>query len=168
MQTWTAVFVVVAAIAVVLQTAILLAFYILFRRMSTTLTQISTTVESRLSPLLHRIRLQIEESHDDLHSVVHEAAEIARTVRANSQRFDRLLEEAADRLRVQIVHADRLLTGTLDAVEDTTHELRKSIIEPVRTATAFVRGVKAGVDFFRGRSHIAERRRAAEDEGLFV
>ncbi|HVB32966.1 MAG TPA: hypothetical protein VNJ52_01130 [Patescibacteria group bacterium] len=168
MQTWVAVFVVIAAIAVTLQTVVLFAVYLLFWRMSASLIKLSTSVESRLSPLLHRIRLQIEESHDDLHDIVHETAEVARTVRVNSRRVDRLLEETADRLRIQIVHADRLLTETLDAVEDTASELRKSLVEPVRTATAFVRGVRAGVEFLRGRSRIPERRREAEDEGLFV
>lgn len=168
MQTWVAAFVVIAAIAVLLQAVVLVAFYFLFRRMAVTLGQVSTNVETRLTPLLNRIRVLVEESHDDLHDIVHDSAEITRTIRVNSRRFDRLLEEATDRLRLQIVHADRLLTGALEAVEDTGNELRKSVIEPVRTIAAFVRGVRAGVDFFRGRSRIAERRREAEDEGLFV
>ena len=168
MQTWVAVFVVIAAVALVLQTVILFAFYLLFQRLSVELTQVSNSVESRLSPLLNRIRILLEESQSDLHDIVHDTAEVARTVRANSRRFDRLLEEAADRLRVQLVHADRLVTGALDTVEDSVKELKDSLVEPVRTVTAFVRGVKAGVNFFRGRTHVQERRREAEDEGLFV
>lgn len=168
MQTWLTVFVAIAAAAILLQTAILIAFYLLFRQMNSGVRQLSAGFESRVSPLLNRVRLLLEESQSDLHDIVHDTAEVARTVRVNSRRFDRLLEEAADRLRLQIVHADRLITGALDTVEDSVKELQDSLVEPVRTVTAFARGVRAGVDFFRGRSRVPERRREAEDEGLFV
>lgn len=168
MQTWVAVFVVIGAVAVVLQTAIFFAFYLLSRRIAASLIQISTGVEERLLPLLNRIHSLVQESSVDIHDIVHETAEVTRTVRTNSLRLDRLLEEASDRLRLQIIRADRMLTGALETIEETGDELRKSLVEPVRTATALVRGVKAGVEFFRGRSRIPERRREAEDEGLFV
>ena len=89
-------------------------------------------------------------------------------VKTNGQRFDRVLEEGADRLRQQIIRADRLITGALEAVEDTGSELRKSVLGPAQTVVAFIRGVQAGIDFFRGRKRIPERRRSTEDEGLFI
>jgi hypothetical protein len=168
MQTWVAVFIVFAAIAVVLQAIVFIAFFFLIRTTIKTAEQTLASLDAHVSPLLSRLRTIVEESNSDLRNIVRETAEVARTVRANSQRFDRLLEDATDRLRLQIIHADRLLTGAFEAVEDTGNELRKSVIEPVRTVAAFVKGVRAGVDFFRGRSRIPERRREAEDEGLFV
>jgi methyl-accepting chemotaxis protein len=168
MQTWVGVFIVIAAIAVVVQTVVVIALFFLFRQMSLAILKVSTTVETRLSPVLERLRIMLEESRDDVRDIVRDTAEVARTVRENSRRFDRLVEDATDRLRSQMVHADRLITGALETIEDAAGELRRSFLEPVRTATAFVRGVKAGVGFFRGRSRTAERRREAEDEGLFV
>ncbi len=168
MQTWLAVFVAITAAAFLLQTAILFGLYLVFRRMSGEITRLSTSVESRVFPILNRVQGLLEKSESDLHDIVHDTAEVARTVRANTRRVDRLLEEAADRLRLQVVHADRLVSGALDTVEDSIKELQDSLIEPVRTVTAFVRGVRAGVNFLRGRSHVPERRREAEDEGLFV
>ena len=168
MQTWVAIFVVVAAVAIVLQTLLLLAFYLQFRRLSTALSTVSTTLETRLSPLLNRLERMLEESQRELHDIIGDTAEIVRVVKSNGQRFDRVLEEGAERLRRQIIHADGLVTGALDAVEDTGQELRKSVLEPVRSAVAFIRGVQAAVAFLRGRSRTPERRRKAQDEGLFV
>ena len=165
MQTWLAAFLVIAAIAVALQAILLFAIYLVIRETSD---RISKVLDSQILPLTQRLRMFIEESHEDLHDIVHETAELARLMRANGRRFDRLLEEGAERLRLQIIHADRLVTGALEVIEDAANELRKSCVEPLRTATAFVRGVRAGVDFFRGRQRIPERRREAEDEGLFV
>jgi hypothetical protein len=91
-----------------------------------------------------------------------------RMVKSNGQRFDRVLEEAADRLRLQVIQADRLLTGALETIEDTGEELKRSLVEPMRTATALIKGVRAGVEFFRGRNRVPQRRRDAQDEGLFI
>lgn len=168
MQTWVVVFIVVAALAIVLQTFLLIAFYLHFIRVSSTLTQIAANVESRLSPVLSRVDRMMEDSHRQMSDIVSDTADIVRTVKTNSQRFDRVLEEATDRLRLQIIQADRLITGAMESIEEFGGEMRKSIIEPARTATAFVKGVRAGVEFFRGRRQMPERRRETQDEGLFI
>jgi len=38
--------------------------------------------------------------------------------RGQAQKIDRVFTDAADRLRGQLVQADRILTGTLEAIED--------------------------------------------------
>ena len=168
MQMWEAVFVVIAAVAIVLQAVILLALYVELRRLGAVLTQVATTVESRLSPVLSRVERLLEESHGQMRDIVNDTAEIVRMVKSNGQRFDRVLEEAADRLRLQVIRADQLVTGALETVEDTGAELRKSLLGSVRTTMAVVRGVRAGIEFFRGRNRMPERRRETEDEGLFI
>lgn len=168
MQNWVGIFVVIGAVALALQAVVLWALYVQFRRLSVTLTQVAQSIETRLTPVLSRLHRLLEDSHGHLNEIVADSAEIARLVKTNGQKFDRLLDELSDRLRMQIIHADRLLTGALETIEDAGAELRKSVIEPVRHATALIRGVQAGIDFFRGRSRIAERRREAQDEGLFI
>lgn len=168
MQTWAAVFIVIAAIAILIQSIVVIVFVVTFRQLSMEVLKVTRTVDTHLGPVLDRVRILIDESRDDVRGIVRDTAEMAHTLRESSRRFDRLVEEATDRLRVQTVHADRLITGALETLEDAANELKTSLVEPVRTATAFVRGVKAGVEFFRGRFRIPQRRREAEDEGLFV
>ncbi|HEV2387732.1 MAG TPA: hypothetical protein VGS20_10815 [Candidatus Acidoferrales bacterium] len=168
MQNWVGIFVVIAAVALALQSALLCALYFQFRHLSQTLSQVAQSIETRLTPVLSRLHRLLEDSQGQLTDIVSDTAEIVRLVKTNGQKFDRLLDEASDRLRLQILHADRLLTGALETIEDAGAELRKSVIEPVRNATALIRGVQAGIDFFRGRSRIAERRRESQDEGLFI
>ena len=168
MQTWAAVFVVVAAVAILLQALLLVAIYVEIRALSGVLTRVVTDLDTRLSPLIGRLDRLVEQSHGQFEDIVNDTAEIVRLVKSNGQRFDRVLEEAADRLRVQVVQADRLVTGAFETIEDTAAELRKSLVEPLRTATAFIRGVRAGVEFFRGRNRVPERRRDSQDEGLFI
>ena len=134
MQTWVVVFIVIAAVAILLQTFLLVAFYIQFSRMSTALTQVAVSIESRLSPVLDRTERLLEDSHRQMNDIINDTADVIRTIKTNGQRFDRVLEEAADRLRLQIIRADRMLTGAMESIEDAGSELRRSVLGPVRTA----------------------------------
>lgn len=168
MQTWLTVFIVVAAVAIVVQLVLLAVFFSMFLRLAATLTRIASNIETKVSPILERADRLLTESEGQLRDIVKDTREIVGMAKSTGQRFDRLLDEAADKLRQQLIHADRMLTGALEAIEDTGAELRRSVVEPVRTATAFVRGVRAGVDFFRGRSRVPSRQRDSQDEGLFI
>jgi hypothetical protein len=168
MQTWVSVFIVVASVAIVVQVVLLAVFYTMFLRLGATLTRVTRNLEAKAIPILDRADRLLAESEGQLREIVSDARDTVALAKSTGQRFDRLLNEAADRLRQQIIHADRMLSGALEAIEDTGTELRKSVIEPMRTATAFVRGVRAGVNFFRSRSRVPERRRDTQDEGLFI
>lgn len=168
MQTWVAVFIIIAAVAIIFQTVLLVAFYLLIKQTSVTLTKLASDIESKLTPVLSRVDQLMEESHKQMTDIINDTADIVRTVKNTGRRFDRVLEEAADRLRLQIIQADKLLTGAMEAVEEAGTQLRNSVIEPVRTASALVKGVRAGVEFFRGRRHMPNRAREAQDEELFI
>ena len=168
MQTWLTVFIVVAAVAIVVQLVLLAVFFTMFLRLAATLTRIASNIETKVSPILSRADRILAETEGPLRDIVKDARDTVAMAKSTGQRFDRLLDEAAERLRQQIIHADRMLSGALEAIEDTGAELRRSVVEPVRTATAFVRGIRAGVDFFRGRGRVPPRRRDSQDEGLFI
>jgi len=80
------------------------------------------------------------------------------------------LSAHADRLRGQLTHADRILTGTLEAVEDAGSKFSHSFWRPVQKASALVQGIKVGLDLLRSR----RRRRNSDDpreqqeEELFI
>jgi hypothetical protein len=54
-------------------------------------------------------------------------------------------------LRGQILRADRILTGTLEAVEDAGVQVRRSFLGPVQKVSAILHGIKIGLDVLRSR-----------------
>ena len=84
---------------------------------------------------------------------------------------DRILSEALERLRLQVVHVDQIVTGTMEAVEEAGSKLRQTVWGPIVKATALVRGIQTGLEFFRA---VRQGREPAEppsdrwDEGMFV
>jgi len=80
--------------------------------------------------------------------------------------------DAADRLRGQLVHADRILTGTLEAVEDAGAKFSNSFWKPMQKASALVQGIKVGLDLLRSRRSRSRRSgdepREQQEEELFI
>lgn len=168
MDSWLPFFVIVTALAVVLQMAILAAMYVQFRHMNQRMTRIATDLHARINPILTRLQILVEDTQPRITSMIADAAEITHLARSQAQKMDRIFTEAVDRLRVQLIHADRLLAGALEAIEDTGWKVRRTIWGPVHQASAFIKGVKTGLDFFRSRRRPPEQSGEHQDEGLFI
>jgi hypothetical protein len=168
MQSWLPFFVIITALAVVLQMAILAAMYFQFRQMNERMTHIATDLHTRINPILARIQTLMDDVQPRISSMVGDAAEVVYLARSQAQKVDRVFTEAVDRLRLQLTHADRILTGALEAIEETGSRLRRTIWGPVQQASAFIKGVKTGLDFFRSQRRPSEGSSDQQDEGLFI
>ena len=171
MESWMPFFVVVTAAAVVLQAVILVALFIQLRRTAARVEQSTVDLQARLTPILTRVEVLVEDLSPRITGIVADASEISRLTRGQAQRADRILSEALERLRLQVVHVDQIVTGTMEAVEEAGSKLRKTIWGPIIRATALVRGIQTGLEFFRaarqGREP-AEPPSDRRDEGMFV
>jgi len=168
MENAVTIFTGVAALAIVLQMLILLGMYLQVRQMNAHITRITSELHERLDPILSRIHFLLEESSGNFRQMVSDGAELTHLARSQAQKVDRVFSEAVDRLRDQILRADQILTGVLEQVEDAGSQFRKTVLEPVQQATAFIRGIKSGIDFLRARQRSPERAQQQPDEELFI
>jgi 5-hydroxyisourate hydrolase-like protein (transthyretin family) len=167
MPGWVEAFIVIAAIAIALQTAILVALFVETRTAVRNLTRIITQFQARIDPILIRTNRILEDSESRIASVMEDASELTRLARSQAQKVDRVVTDIAERLRIQVIRADRILTGTLEVIEETGTTLRSKVWQPVHQASAVLKGVKAGLDFLRQRRR-PEGETATEDEELFI
>lgn len=169
MSGWLAAFIVIATIAIVIQMAILVMMFVQVRVAIREFTRIASSLQSRIDPILVRTSRILDESGDRISSVTADAAEVTRLARGQVQRLDRLFTEATERLRVQMTRADEILTGTLEVIEDAGSTFRKGVWGPLQQASAIIKGVKAGLEFFRGeRKGRPAAERTTQDEELFI
>ena len=171
MESWIPFFVLVTALAIVVQAVILIALFVQLRRTAARVEQTVAELNTKVTPLVSRVQLLIEEVSPRLTGIVVDASEITRLARGEAQRLDRILNEALERLRMQLIHVDHILTGAMEAVEEAGSHLRNTVWAPVVKATALIRGVQAGIDFFRnarrrGGDHVETA--AEQDEGMFI
>jgi len=151
MQFWVAFFSIVAAIALVVQVVILTALFFQLRRTTDNINKLVTDMHSRIGPIITRTQILLEDTQPKISTMVSDPAHIVYLARGQAQKVDRVMTDAADRLRGQLLHADRILTGTLEAVEDTGAKFRQNFWKPVQKVSALVQGIKVGLDLLRSR-----------------
>jgi hypothetical protein len=172
MESWMPFFVVVTALAVVLQAVVLVVLFLQLRRTAARVEETITDLNARLTPILSRVQLLVEDVSPRISGIVSDAAELTRLARSQGQKIDRILSETMERLRMQLIHVDQVLTGAMEAVEEAGTRLRDTVWGPVVKASAIIRGIQTGLEFFRASR---ERREPAEtpseqqqDEGMFI
>ena len=168
MSGWLQAFIVIAAVAIVIQMAILLAMFFQVRTAIEQFTRIATDLQNRVDPILLRTNRILEDSEDRVASIMGDAAEITRVARGSAQKIDRVFTDAVERLRVQIIRADHILTGTLEVVEESGAKFRRTLWTPIQQASAILKGMKVAIDMLRGQNRRPEPDSATADEELFI
>src|SRR5271156_5170806 len=151
MQFWLEFFGIVSAIALVVQVTILGALFFEAKRTMEKVNRATDDLNARVGPLLTRMQLLLDDTQPKITSMVNDASHVVYLARGQAQKIDRVVTDAADRLRGQLVHADRILSSALEAVEDAGIQMRKSVLQPVRKASALLAGIKVGLDILRAR-----------------
>src|SRR6202166_4070948 len=167
MQNWVGI---VVAISLVVQVSILTALFFTTRK---TMQKLDKTVEdlnAKAGPILTRVQILLDDTQPKISSMVNDASHIVYLARGQAQKIDRVFTDAADRLRGQLVQADRILTGTLEAVEDAGAKIKHSFWRPVQKASALVQGIKVGLDILRSRRRRrqGDEPREQQEEELFI
>jgi hypothetical protein len=168
MSGWLEAFIVIAAIAIVIQMAVLLAMFLQVKTAIEQFTRIATDLQNRIDPILLRTNRILEDSEDRIASIMGDAAEITRVARGSAQKIDRVFTDAVERLRVQIIRADHILTGTLEVLEESGAKFRRTLWTPIQQASAILKGLKVGIDMIRGQNRRPESDAATQDEELFI
>ncbi len=168
MESWLPFFVIVAAVAIVIQAGILFVLYKQLRRVNDETARAAAELRAKITPILARLQVFMEDTQPRISSMVADAAEITHLARSQAQKFDRVFSEAVDRLRLQLIHADQIVSGALETIEEAGSKVRRTIWGPVQQASALIKGVKVGLEFFRSQRRPPERSGEHSDEGLFI
>jgi uncharacterized protein YoxC len=169
MSVWVEVFIAVAAIAIVIQTVMLVSTLVMLRPVIENFQKIATDLQSKINPILATATRILDDSEGHIRSIMGDASEITHLARSEAQKVDRVVTDALERLRVQVIHADQILTGTLEMVEDTGEKVRRSVWVPVNQVSALLKGLKVGLDVIRGRHSRGNGADGVpQDEELFI
>ena len=171
MQFWLELFSIVAAVALVVQVVILTALLFQMRRTTENVNRLVSDLQSRVGPILTRVQILLEDTQPKISGMVNDAAHIVYLTRGQAQKVDRVFTEAADRLRGQLVHMDRILSAALETVEEAGSQFKHSFWRPMQKASTLVQGIKVGLDLLRSRRGSGSRSdepRESQEEELFI
>jgi uncharacterized protein YoxC len=151
MQIAIEIFSIVAAIALVVQVSILIGLFLQLKKTTESINRVVNDLHARVGPILTRTQILLDDTQPKIAGLVEDASHVVYLARTQAQKMDRVFTEASDRLRGQLVRADRIVTGALETVEDAGTQVRRSFLGPVQKASAVVQGIKVGLDFLRSR-----------------
>jgi len=169
MSGWVEAFIVIAAIAIVMQMAVMVAMMLQVKKSLEHFTRLSTDLQGRIDPILSRTNRILEDSEGRISSVMGDTAEITRIARGQAQKIDRVFTDTIERLQIQVIRADQILTGAMEVVDEAGSKFRSTLWGPIRQASAVMKGIKVGLDMLRRhQGGIPESEAASQDEELFI
>jgi uncharacterized protein YoxC len=158
--TVVAIFVIVAAVAIVLQMVILFALYKAMKQTATRVEGIAGRMEEQTTPLLASAKLILEDSQPKIAEITSNLAESTATLRAHVSQVAEATGEIVERARLQAVRVDEFVGSTMDKIETAGELLETRVLSPVRRVRAILSAVNAGLGFLRGRNGPARARAA--------
>ena len=158
-----AVFIAVAAVALVIQMAFLFGIY----RSIRTVQQRSATFMDRWEPVADSSLQLLEQLRQQSNEILTRVGEVAETTKNQVQKVDSLLTDVSDRAKSQMDRVDRTVENALERVHETAAALQGTILLPVRQLRALAVAVGAIFEHLFG-SRRPTVDRATLDEEMFI
>ena len=124
-------FIIVAAVAIVIQAGILIAMYLAVRQSTARMEALATEVKTKVLPTADLVQSTITELRPKIEAIAENVARSTTMVRNQMERMDATLNDVVDRARLQVIRADELLTRTIDRVEETSDMVHRTVTSPV-------------------------------------
>ena len=163
------IFVVVAAVALVVQMGILFALYRALRQTSERVEGIAGRLEQQAAPVLTTAAAILEDARPKLAEITSNLAETSAVVRAHVAQVGEATGEIVERARLQAARLDEFIVSAARKVEATSELLQHKVFSPMRRIRAIITALNAGLSFLR--SHRPARRangEQVEDEEMFI
>jgi methyl-accepting chemotaxis protein len=167
-ETVLTIFIIIAAAALVLQGLAMYGLYKVVERMQAEVSSLRAELTSHIDPLADALAEIATSSRDPLRSFINDLSEVARVLRERSVSVDEVLDDLLDRFRLQVIRVDQTITDVMEKVDKTTATVQRNIIGPVSEASAVLKGVQAGLDFFLSRRRQTRMNDVPQDEQMFI
>ena len=155
-------FVIIAAVALIIQAAMLAGIYKSSRGLQQNVQRLMPKIES----VLETSRQTIEDSRKQIADITSKTSEILETTRKQMQRVDEFMEDATSRARVQMDRAEMVLDDAMGRTQRTVALVEGGIVKPLMQIQGVAAGLKTAITFLlRGRPNPAD---AHADEEMFI
>jgi ElaB/YqjD/DUF883 family membrane-anchored ribosome-binding protein len=155
-------FVIIAAVALIIQAAMLAGIYKTSRGLQENVQRLLPKIEG----VLETSRQTIDDSRKQIADITSKTSEILETTRQQVHRIDEFLNDAASRARVQMDRAEMVLDDAMIRTQRTVAVVEGGILKPIVQIQGVAAGIKTALTFLlRGRPNPED---AHSDEEMFI
>ena len=151
MENLLIVFIVVTALAVVVQAGILAGMYFAMRKTSAKVESLAEEVKTKVLPTAELAHAMMTELRPKIENVVDNVSVSTTILRTQMERVDATLTDIIDRTRLQVIRADEFVNSTMDKLEETREAVQRTVVSPVRHISGLMHGVTTGLEAFFSR-----------------
>jgi hypothetical protein len=157
------VFVIVAAIALCIQAAMLFGIY----KATKTLQDQAVSLMPQIKSILTKADATVDDSRKRLAEITEKATQMMDLGKTQLVRLDEVLADASSRAKVQLERAELVVDDTMTRVHESVTAVHNGILRPVREIQAVATGFRTAVEHFMrgGRPSVAQ---ATQDDEMFI
>ena len=162
-------FVMIAAIALLIQAGLLFAIFKTTRAVEQKANRLVPKVEAlvpKVEALVESSRVAVEDGRRQIAEITSRTTEILDTTRAQLGRVDTFMEDVTSRAAVQLDRAEMVLDDAMNRTQETVALVHNGVMRPLRQIQGLATGVQAAINFLMRRT--AGPARATVDEEMFI
>jgi hypothetical protein len=157
-STLLTIFIVVTALAVVMQACILLAMAVAARKTQQRVLAIAEELRGHLGPILKTTRDVLEDSAPKIKTITANLEDTSHLVRVQTIHLNHAMDDLLARSREHVARVDGMVEDTLDSVDQARRTVTRVTEGPMRWVNAMSNGIQAAVARF-----VQQRRTAGSD-----
>jgi hypothetical protein len=153
-------FVAITALAVMTQAGVLVAIYIMSKRLSDQVDRFLKDTREMMAPL--------KSITENLRSASANVVELGMSAREQFRRVEAMVTDTGEVLNTQLQRLDRVSQDVVNRIGETADIVQGSVVRPVREVAAVIKGVSRGFEAFLFRKNRSTVDQARQDEELFI
>ena len=153
-------FVALTAIAIITQAGVLIAIYLVSKRLSDQVERFMTDTREMMTP--------VRSIAENLRVASANLVEIGLSAREQFRRVEAMVMDTGEALHVQLDRFDRVSQDLKDRINETAEIVQDSVVRPAREVAALAKGLSRGFGAFLFRKTRSTVDQARQDEELFI
>jgi len=153
-------FVALTAIAIITQAGVLIAIYLVSKRLSDQVEHFMRDTREMMTP--------VRSIAENLRVASANLVEIGLSAREQFRRVEAMVADTGEALHVQLDRFDRVSQDLKDRINETAEIVQDSVVRPAREVAALAKGLSRGFGAFLFRKTRSTVDQARQDEELFI
>lgn len=153
-------FVALTAIAVMTQAVVLIAIYVMSKRLSEQVERFMAETRDTMAP--------VKNIAENLKTASANMVEIGLSARDQFRRVEGMVTDTGEVLQTQLLRLDAATRDVVERVNATAQVLQDSVVRPAKEVAAVAKGLGRGLESFFFRKQRSTVDQAHQDEELFI
>ena len=153
-------FVALTAIAIIAQAGVLIAIYLMSKRLSDQVERFMRETREMMMP--------VRSIAENFRVASANLVEIGISARDQFRRVEAMVTDTGEALNIQLARFDRVSHDLMDRINETADIVQDSVVRPAREVAALAKGLSRGFGAFLFRRNRSTVDQARQDEELFI